>query len=1123
MNFKNIIFLISITSFLFTENNSNDDLDSDFKLLLSNYKKQYHPYYRDYKDLSDVEIVDDLFNKVIDDHSWHLTIGYYYQLLGQHKKAIKIFENLEEKNIHFYYLWYNMACSYSVLGDLKKSNFYLKKHFENELFFLSDDLEDLLWFLHDTDLNNVRDTVEFKEMYSYYFSEIDLKAFSDLIKLTNKEHDLEIRDINSLKILAENYINAADKEKKSNFINYNLLEYAYSSSATIYFELGDSLNANKSLSKLIEMDSDLSLFYRHMLEVYGIKNDFDSFESTIEDLIPIVLKKNKPEELSIVYSLIANIYRDFDYKENDDRNLEKSQEYKIKSYRSDPTQIISKEPYDLEWIYLILVDRKHYEDNYEFFDLIYNANLMFNNDYAFILSLRANEITRTSWGGNSKYTDNEIMKLLDEILLYENLESFKNAEENFEKYYGTVNVGKLFSILLYPLENPDLRKKLIKIALEYTNNHSMNSYYNYFFSYQNKIEEGDYENALKTILKLLDLPQEKIDYDNFYIIIEDYADLLTFLGRYETAKKFIMDYRYYSFEDLTENLVKIYLLEDDSLNARKYELEIVNYIDSTYSEKQDKNKFYKEFFESNLPHFEELIITEMVYDFKDNIVHPVEHLEKGKYRTLKNKFNQSSSIHFLPKNKAYFGIEQLRSLNVEYESIQADSNFNYLFFYTNESFVGIGIQFEKINDYFIVSTIFDNSPAKQVGLRTGDVILKINNLETSKMNIDEFGRNITKNTEIELLIMRNDKDVIRFILKKEKIAIYYAELFDSFNNHWAQPLHDLKNHVNKSLNQIKETNFYIKSENLFSKMLFYIFPNINENEKLVFIPDNILAQLPFEALVDSAGNYLIEDYEISYSFSLTIDSLITNRKYEIKDFNLLAFSNPNFEYNQEKNNLSYLKSDILLRNSLRNYDLKNVYYALGYDNNWVNLPDSEIEVKNLTKIFHSNQTFLNNHANETNLINLSESRRLEDFNIIHFASHANTISEIPQLSSILLSQDNKNDGFLTLDEIRSLNLKADLVTLSACETALGKSYDGEGVEGFIQAFIEAGANGVLSSLWKVNDNATSVFMTSFYTHYAKYRDVPKALALTKREFINGDYGEEYKKPFYWAPFVYYGI
>ena len=134
--------------------------------------------------------------------------------------------------------------------------------------------------------------------------------------------------------------------------------------------------------------------------------------------------------------------------------------------------------------------------------------------------------------------------------------------------------------------------------------------------------------------------------------------------------------------------------------------------------------------------------------------------------------------------------------------------------------------------------------------------------------------------------------------------------------------------------------------------------------------------------------------------------------------------------------------------------------------------------------------------------------------------------DIPELSAIVLSQNENDlfgeDGYLRVEEITQLHIKSDFVNLSACESGLGKIYPGEGVVGLTQAFIIAGANSVSVSLWPVADEATSVFMTSVYQKIAD--GIPYSLAITdtKREFLSGYHGEDYKAPYYWAPFVYYG-
>ena len=111
---------------------------------------------------------------------------------------------------------------------------------------------------------------------------------------------------------------------------------------------------------------------------------------------------------------------------------------------------------------------------------------------------------------------------------------------------------------------------------------------------------------------------------------------------------------------------------------------------------------------------------------------------------------------------------------------------------------------------------------------------------------------------------------------------------------------------------------------------------------------------------------------------------------------------------------------------------------------------------------------------------------------------------------------------LTMGEIVELDIKADFVCLSACETGVGKVYFSEGVINFAQAFMEAGSNSVSVTLWPIFDESTSEFMVSMYEKVADGVTYSKAINETKRDFIAGEYGDLYKHPFFWAPYVYYG-
>lgn len=144
--------------------------------------------------------------------------------------------------------------------------------------------------------------------------------------------------------------------------------------------------------------------------------------------------------------------------------------------------------------------------------------------------------------------------------------------------------------------------------------------------------------------------------------------------------------------------------------------------------------------------------------------------------------------------------------------------------------------------------------------------------------------------------------------------------------------------------------------------------------------------------------------------------------------------------------------------------------------------------------------------------------------IVHIATHGVLDTEHPERSGLVLSRrapDGKTvDGFLSLAEVYALSLPADLVTLSACETALGEEVRGEGFIGLARGFLHAGARAVVASLWKVHDRATAELMKAFYVGVLQL-GLPHDKALARAQKVLASQ-ERFKSPYYWAGFVLYG-
>jgi CHAT domain-containing protein len=149
---------------------------------------------------------------------------------------------------------------------------------------------------------------------------------------------------------------------------------------------------------------------------------------------------------------------------------------------------------------------------------------------------------------------------------------------------------------------------------------------------------------------------------------------------------------------------------------------------------------------------------------------------------------------------------------------------------------------------------------------------------------------------------------------------------------------------------------------------------------------------------------------------------------------------------------------------------------------------------------------------------------LDDYRMVHFATHGIADNQNPGFSGLLLSQfespsQQLDDYFLSLSDVFNLRLAADLVVLSACDTGQGENMRGEGIIGLTRGFMYAGAERIVSSLWKVDDPATAELMESFYTAMLDDAGLSPAEALRQAQIAMLESG---KAPYYWAAFTIQG-
>ncbi|MDM0044909.1 CHAT domain-containing protein [Variovorax dokdonensis] len=245
-----------------------------------------------------------------------------------------------------------------------------------------------------------------------------------------------------------------------------------------------------------------------------------------------------------------------------------------------------------------------------------------------------------------------------------------------------------------------------------------------------------------------------------------------------------------------------------------------------------------------------------------------------------------------------------------------------------------------------------------------------------------------------------------------------------------------------------------------------------DGQRLVVVPHGPLHYLPFQALRVN-GRYLIETHPVSVVPSMGIALQLAQRGSQTPA-DLVAFGNPKIAEKYE-------------------------------------LPGAEVEVKQLATLFPRNEVFLGAAANKTQF-----RKAVADAPVVHVAAHAEADQVDPLYSRILLANEGGRQNFLEAHEILDMKMgNTSLVTLSACESGLGRIARGDEVLGFPRSFLMAGANAMIASLWPVSDDATELLMSTFYGELAKGRDAQRAMQAAQTAVLRNP---KLAHPFYWAPF-----
>jgi len=274
-----------------------------------------------------------------------------------------------------------------------------------------------------------------------------------------------------------------------------------------------------------------------------------------------------------------------------------------------------------------------------------------------------------------------------------------------------------------------------------------------------------------------------------------------------------------------------------------------------------------------------------------------------------------------------------------------------------------------------------------------------------------------------------------------------------------------------------EPSFKREAGELYALLLKNLEPEIGDAKNLVIIPDGVLWELPFQALVFSEQKYLIEKYAVSYSPSLGVLNRLQYPSSSGEQEQFLAFAN-----------------------SLPSAPL----------------PETEKEVALIAGLHGKTDVYKRRAATEARF-KATASR----FKQIHLAVHGKINSLDPFDSALLLAPTAGDDGRLTVSEILEMNFSANLVVLSSCDTSNGQVIGGEGLLSLAWAFLASGANNVIAAQWAVEEKATADLMSNFYRALNKNPKSP-ATALREAQLTEVRLPAPYNHPFYWSAFVLIG-
>lgn len=341
------------------------------------------------------------------------------------------------------------------------------------------------------------------------------------------------------------------------------------------------------------------------------------------------------------------------------------------------------------------------------------------------------------------------------------------------------------------------------------------------------------------------------------------------------------------------------------------------------------------------------------------------------------------------------------------------------------------------------------------------------------INLEFLRRNVLNRHTALLSFYQTEATIYTFVLTQKNLRYYQTPNDVRFRQQLSALVNSLRTAVpGEAYATEREAQF------LYNRLIKPLDADLAGHRSLLIIPHNDLAQLSFEVLEDDQQRYLLEQFDITYQYSVSF--LRPESKPKLTPEQVLAVA---------------------------------PFNRAGLGGIFSQLPASELEVGCLKGAKLTNQ-----EATKDRFLALAKQA-----SVIHLATHAIANNEFPAQSYIAFAQQANKENKLYAHELQyGVLAQVKLIFLSACETASGQLVGGEGVMSLSRALSYAGCSNLITSLWKAEDNATAYISSQFYAYLGKGNNIARSLQLAKLDLLqNGKYAQ-FHSPQYWSHLVFVG-